>query len=93
MGNANSIVNLQSPIEMYNLAAGSPPCLTANTGSAAIRIVRREPRRESKPQEKREYTPRRQPPVAPKTFNMPGFREVVRCKAWERADRGGDMEP
>jgi ribosomal protein S27E len=40
----------------------------------------REPRRESKPQEKREYTPRGQPPVAPKTFNMPGFREVVRCK-------------
>ena len=40
----------------------------------------RDGRRESqKPQEKREYTPRGQPPVAPKTFNMPGFREVVRC--------------
>jgi hypothetical protein len=39
----------------------------------------REPRREQKPQEKREYAPRGQPPVAPKTFNMPGFREVVRC--------------
>jgi hypothetical protein len=32
-----------------------------------------------KPAEKREYAPRGQPPVAPKTFNMPGFREVVRC--------------
>ena len=32
-----------------------------------------------KPPEKREYAPRGQPPIAPKTFNMPGFREVVRC--------------
>lgn len=39
----------------------------------------REPRREGKPAEKKEYAPRGQPPVAPKTFNMPGFREVVRC--------------
>jgi hypothetical protein len=39
----------------------------------------REPRREQKPAEKKEYAPRGQPPVAPKTFNMPGFREVVRC--------------
>ena len=39
----------------------------------------REPRRESRPQEKKEFTPRGQPPIAPKTFNMPGFREVVRC--------------
>jgi ribosomal protein S27E len=41
----------------------------------------REPRREHKPavKEKKEYAPRGQPPVAPKTFNMPGFREVVRC--------------
>jgi len=39
----------------------------------------REPRREQRPAEKREYAPRGQPPVAPKTFNMPGFREVVRC--------------
>jgi hypothetical protein len=31
------------------------------------------------PQEKREYTPRGQPPLAPKTPNMPGFRDVVRC--------------
>ena len=39
----------------------------------------REPRREQKPAEKKEYAPRGQPPVTPKTFNMPGFREVVRC--------------
>jgi ribosomal protein S27E len=41
--------------------------------------VPREPRREQKPAEKKEYAPRGQPPLAPKTFNMPGFREVVRC--------------
>lgn len=39
----------------------------------------REPRRDQKPPEKKEYAPRGQPPVAPKTFNMPGFREVLRC--------------
>jgi hypothetical protein len=39
----------------------------------------REPRREQKPAEKKEYTPRGQPPIAPRTYNMPGFREVVRC--------------
>lgn len=40
----------------------------------------REPRRDARPPaEKKEYAPRGQPPVAPKTFNMPGFREVVRC--------------
>ena len=39
----------------------------------------REPRREERPAEKKEYAPRGQPPIAPKTFNMPGFREVVRC--------------
>jgi hypothetical protein len=39
----------------------------------------REPRREQKSAEKKEYAPRGQPPVAPKTFNMPGFREVLRC--------------
>ena len=39
----------------------------------------RAPRQESKPAEKKEYAPRGQPPLAPKTFNMPGFREVVRC--------------
>lgn len=39
----------------------------------------REPRREGRPPEKKEFTPRGQPPIAPKTFNMPGFREVVRC--------------
>lgn len=39
----------------------------------------REPRREGKPAEKKEYAPRGQPPTAPKTFNMPGFREAVRC--------------
>jgi hypothetical protein len=38
----------------------------------------REPRRD-RPAEKKEYAPRGQPPIAPKTFNMPGFREVVRC--------------
>ena len=39
----------------------------------------REPRRDQRPPEKKEYAPRGQPPIAPKTFNMPGFREVVRC--------------
>ena len=39
----------------------------------------RDPRREARPAEKKEFTPRGQPPLAPKTFNMPGFREVVRC--------------
>jgi hypothetical protein len=39
----------------------------------------REPRREQRPAEKKEYAPRGQPPLAPKTFNMPGYREVVRC--------------
>ena len=38
----------------------------------------REPRGE-RPQVKKEYAPRGQPPIAPKTFSMPGFREVVRC--------------
>jgi hypothetical protein len=37
-------------------------------------------RQEHRPAEKKEYTPRGQPPAAPKTFNMPGFREVVRCR-------------
>ena len=40
----------------------------------------REPRREQGPAQKKEYTPRGQPPDRPKTFNMPGFREVVRCR-------------
>ncbi len=31
------------------------------------------------PAAKREYTPRGQPPLAPKSPNMPGFRDVVRC--------------
>src|SRR4029079_17109483 len=36
--------------------------------------------RERKPEaQKKEYAPRGQPPIAPKTFNMPGFREVVKC--------------
>lgn len=39
----------------------------------------REPRREGSAPQKKEYAPRGQPPMAPKTFNMPGFREVVRC--------------
>ncbi len=40
----------------------------------------RAPRPEHAPAEKKEYAPRGQPPVEPKTFNMPGFREVVRCR-------------
>ena len=39
----------------------------------------REPRGEKKPEAKKEYTPRGQPPISPKTFSMPGFREVVKC--------------
>ena len=40
----------------------------------------REPRREQQgPAPKKEYAPRGQPPDRPKTFDMPGFREVVRC--------------
>lgn len=39
----------------------------------------REPRREQGPAQKKEYAPRGQPPDRPKTFNMPGFREVVKC--------------
>ena len=40
----------------------------------------REPRRDQGAPPKKEYAPRGQPPIAPKTFSMPGFREVVRCK-------------
>jgi hypothetical protein len=39
----------------------------------------REPRGERKPEQKKEYAPRGQPPIAPKTFSMPGFRDVVKC--------------
>lgn len=39
----------------------------------------REPRQQRPPEQKREYAPRGQPPTQPKTFNMPGFREVVKC--------------
>lgn len=39
----------------------------------------REPRRDRPPAEKKEQAPRGQPPIAPKTFNMPGFREILRC--------------
>src|SRR6478609_9336573 len=39
----------------------------------------REPRSERKPEQKKEYAPRGQPPIQPKTFNMPDFREVVKC--------------
>ena len=39
----------------------------------------REPRERRPEQQKKEYAPRGQPPVQPKTFNMPGFREVVKC--------------
>ena len=39
----------------------------------------RQPRERRPEQAKKEYAPRGQPPIAPKTFNMPGFREVVKC--------------
>jgi len=39
----------------------------------------RAPRPEQKPAEKKEYAPRGQPPTTPKTFNVPSFREAVRC--------------
>ena len=39
----------------------------------------REPRRDGQQAPKKEYAPRGQPPDRPKTFNMPGFREVVKC--------------
>ncbi len=39
----------------------------------------RAPRRESPLAPKKEYAPRGQPPDRPKTFDMPGFREAVRC--------------
>jgi hypothetical protein len=39
----------------------------------------REPRGPKPEQQKKEYTPRGQPPISPKTFSMPGFREVVKC--------------
>jgi hypothetical protein len=39
----------------------------------------RQPRTEQRAPVKKEYTPRGQPPISPKTFSMPGFREVVRC--------------
>ena len=39
----------------------------------------RAPRGERKPEQKKEYAPRGQPPMSPKTFSMPGFREVVKC--------------
>jgi hypothetical protein len=40
----------------------------------------RGPRQEHKPAEKKEYAPRGQAPTAPKAINMPGYREVVRCR-------------
>lgn len=39
----------------------------------------RQPRGEQRAPVKKEYTPRGQPPISPKTFSMPGFREVVKC--------------
>jgi hypothetical protein len=39
----------------------------------------RDRRPEQKPEQKKEYAPRGQPPLQPKTFNMPGFREVLKC--------------
>jgi hypothetical protein len=40
----------------------------------------REPRREDKPVAKKEYAPRGQAPTEHKTINMPGYRDVVRCR-------------
>jgi len=40
----------------------------------------RPPRQEHKPAEKKEYAPRGQAPTSHKPMNMPGFREVVRCR-------------
>ena len=39
----------------------------------------REPRERKPEQAKKDYAPRGQPPIAPKTFSMPGFRDVVKC--------------
>jgi len=39
----------------------------------------RQPREHKPEQQKKEYAPRGQPPISPKTFDMPGFREVVKC--------------
>ena len=39
----------------------------------------REPRERKPEQQKKEYAPRGQPPIAPKTFSTPGFRDVVKC--------------
>ncbi len=39
----------------------------------------KQPRGTRPEQPKREYAPRGQPPIQPKTFNMPGFREVIKC--------------
>ena len=38
-----------------------------------------EPRERGPQAPKKEYAPRGQPPIQPKTFSMPGFREVVKC--------------
>lgn len=39
----------------------------------------RAPRERQPEQAKKEYAPRGQPPIAPKTFSTPGFRDVVKC--------------
>ena len=39
----------------------------------------RAPRPEQRPAEKKEYAPRGQPPTSPKTFDVPSFREAVKC--------------
>jgi hypothetical protein len=39
----------------------------------------RESRERTPAAPKKEYEPRGQPPIRPKTFDMPGFREVVKC--------------
>ena len=62
-------------------AAGTPEsiCPTANTGSEAIATNRLSRASAGRRRPKKEYAPRGQPPIQPKTFNMPGFREVVKC--------------
>ena len=59
--------------------SASASCLTASIASAATRTSRASRGASRARQAKKEYAPRGQPPIAPKTFSMPGFREVVRC--------------
>ncbi len=73
----------QLPCERAPTAPSVPPGIRAMSDrkyrQRGYQDEPREPRRDQKPAEKKEYAPRGQPPLAPKTFNMPGFREIVRC--------------